>query len=197
MNQPIPNDRLKKMLAGAKAVMKKVESNTYTTGHINKDALSEDTIGSLEYDPNTTTKMTIAEQEQQQSYETQEEYEAAVKNSKLPPQIKEAMIRNRIPQVGISALANSAFSLSDVEDLVEKPMGQPRTPKTNPIKRQIAESHRAVSDTMNVTREELSEIVSDLVNEKLLEFFMKRISEDAVKKTISVLIKEGKIKKTL
>jgi hypothetical protein len=114
-----------------------------------------------------------------------------IKNSKLPSAIKEAMLKNPIPQL---SGPNHTFTLDDVSDLAdEKPMGLPKTQKTKPI----TESRTTNSNLITVDKNQLKEMVNDLVNEKLLEFFVKNhnksITEDTVKRTISTLIKEGKI----
>lgn len=206
-NPPPPaamDPRLLAMLGGAKKVMKKVESGDYETGNIDARALTQDGIES--FDRSEVMEHTAAAQSKAQEirdYSNQDEYVAAVKNSKLPAVIKEAMIKTPIKQVGMG----HTFNIEDVAQLIDKPMGLPKVPKTNPRpaapqqRRTIAESYVADSDSVTVSREELSEIVDELVNAKLLEFFMqnhnKRIVDEAVKRTVSVLIKEGKLKKAI
>jgi hypothetical protein len=125
--------------------------------------------------------------------------EDAIRNSKLPDVIKRAMIENPIPKV--SGL-NHSFNAEDVSDLIEKPMGTPQTRRTQPRQQPQQRINEQAYSNQNsgmitVTKEQLREMVDDIVNEKLLEFFMKastqRITEDAVKKTLTALVKEGKI----
>jgi hypothetical protein len=117
--------------------------------------------------------------------------EERVMNSNLPPAIKKAMLEKPIPQL---TSPSYTFSLDDVADLQEeKKMGLPKAPKTKPL----TESYNNNSEMISVTKEQLREMVNDLVNEKLLEFFIKNnnktIAENAVKKTITTLMNEGKI----
>lgn len=185
--QPVDINKLKSILGNAKAVMNKVESNNYKTGNVNAKALTEEGVQELQSEGFTRPSVTQAA-----TYT-----EEMVKNSKLPSAIKKAMLENPIPQL---TTPNHTFSLNDVSDLnEEKPMGLPKTPKTKVIN----ESNKQ-SGLISISKEDLREIVNELVNEKLLEFFVKNhnknITEETVKRTISTLIKEGKIatkKKTM
>lgn len=193
--QPAPVDvsKLKMILGNAKAVMKKVETNNYQTGHIDPRALTEDGVAELQSEgvrrPTMPSSSPVGYTEEM------------VRNSNLPPAIKEAMLKNPIPQL---SSPNYTFSLDDVSDITEaaeKPMGYPKVPRatpkatpraTQPIKEQVSNS-----DYVTVSKSQLSEMVNELVNERLLEFFTKSynkmIAEDTVKKTVNFLIKEGKI----
>jgi hypothetical protein len=109
------------------------------------------------------------------------------------------MIEHPIPKIGGP---NHTFTLDDVSDLVEeKPMGVPKRPNT---KTQTITETRHNSDLITISKSQLDEIVGNIVNEKLLEFFTqnynKSLTEQTVRTTINTLIKEGKIqpkKKTL
>ncbi len=189
-SQPTPVDvsKLKMILGNAKAVMKKVETNNYQTGHIDPRALTEDGVAELQSEGVRRPAM---------SSNPVGYTEEMVKNSRLPPAIKEAMIKNPIPQL---SSPNYTFSLDDVSDIaesMEKPMGFPKTPKTTPRAAQPIREQVSNSDYVTLSKTQLSEMVNELVNERLLEFFTKSynkmIAEDTVKKTVSLLIKEGKI----
>lgn len=185
--QPVDINKLKSILGNAKAVMNKVESNTYKTGNVDARALTEEGVQELQSEgysrPVSAQASTYTEE--------------MVKNSKLPSAIKKAMLENPIPQL---TTPNHTFSLNDVSDLTEeKPMGLPRTPKTR-----VVNESKQQNGLISISKEDLREMVNELVNEKLLEFFVKNhnknITEETVKRTISTLIKEGKIatkKKTI
>jgi hypothetical protein len=190
MNSPQPVDlnKLKNILGNAKAVMNKVENNNFKTGNIDARALTEDGVQELQSEG---VKRTAPQSSQGYT-------EEMIKNSKLPPIIKKAMLENPIPQL---SGPSHTFNLDDVSDLAsEKPMGLPKTPKTTPIN----ESRGLQQNMLSISKDDLREMVNELVNEKLLEFFIKNhnknIMEETVKRTINTLIKEGKIapkKKTL
>lgn len=186
--QPVDLNKLKNILGNAKAVMNKVENNNFKTGNIDARALTEDGVQELQ-----------SEGVKRQTPSAPQGYtEEMIKNSKLPPIIKKAMLENPIPQL---SGPSHTFTLDDVSDLAdEKPMGLPKAPKT----KVVTESKTTHSNMVTISKEDLRDMVNELVNEKLLEFFVKNhnknITEEAVKRTINTLIKEGKIpqkKKTL
>lgn len=193
--QPVDVNKLKNILSGAKKVMQKVESGDFETGNIDARALTEEGVAQLQSEGVMRPQMTEHSSNIHQAMSYTEE---DVRNSKLPDVIKKAMIERPIPQL---QSPNHTFNLSDVSELVDKPMGLPRTPKAAPKgKKQITESYD--SGMITVSKEDLTEMVNNIVNERLLEFFTKNynkiMTEQAVKKTISLLMKEGKIpKKTL
>ena len=188
MEVPMPVDlnRLKGILGSAKAVMNKVETGNFETGHVDARALTEDGVKDLQAEGVRP----------QQSYSQNRYDETTIRNSRLPDAIKKTMIEKPL-----SPIPNYSFSLDDVSELVqEKPMGLPKTPVTRP--QAIRESSN--SEMITLSKTELKEMVSAMVNEKLLEFMTKTnnkaITEDSVKKTIALLIKEGRLaprKKTL
>ncbi len=176
---PVNLSALKNVLANAKKLMNKVENNDYSTGHVDPRALNEDGVSELQSEGVVRPSST-----QQSSDYTEEQ----VRNSNLPPAVKEAMIRNKIPKVSMS---NSSFSIEDVSDLVEKPMGFPKTKA--PVRKVVNEGLINNSDMITISKTELK----SMINESLAQFFKqsydKTLTEDAIKKTINLLIKEGKI----
>src|SRR5690606_29300250 len=109
--------------------------------------------------------------------------------SKLPENIKKAMMEQPIPQVN---LASTTFTLADVDtELVANP-----TPIQNQQPRRIQESIQH-NDSFTVSEAALRGIIKDIVKDELLSFmnetYAKTLSEQAIKKTMNVLIKEGKI----
>lgn len=196
MNAPQPMDlgRLKSILSASKAVMNKVETKNFTTGHIDTRALTEDGVKQLQ------SEGVVRPANQNGSSNNALNYtEEMVKNSNLPPVIKQAMLEHPIPKV---SGPNHTFTLDDVSDLVdEKPMGFPKRPTT---KTQPINESNSYSDTITVSKSQLNDIVEKIVNQKLLEFFTKNynktLTEQTVKTTVNTLLKEGKIqpkKKTI
>jgi len=179
MNAPAPVDlsKLKGILGNAMKVMNKVEKKDFSTGHVDGRALNEDGIAQLQNEG-------ITKPQQLGDYTDEQ-----VHKSGLPPEVKKAMLMNRIPK----ATPNHTFTLENVSDLIEKPMGIPKTPKTN-----INENVN--SDLITISKTELKNIINEQIIEVLTKSYNKTITEDAIKKTITTLIKEGKLtvkKKTL
>jgi hypothetical protein len=111
--------------------------------------------------------------------------EEDIMNSKLPPIVKEAMLKNPIPKPSMSF---SKFSLDGLEDLVDKPM--PKQAAKQPIR----ESQRPIgSDMITISKAELNEMIDNRVNSILASMFAKTITEQTIKKTVSTLINEGKL----
>lgn len=192
---PVDLNRLKGILGNAKTIMKKVETGDFETGHVDARALTEDGVMELQAEGVSRPIQSI----QQPQFEN-DQYQQAVINSGMPESVKKLMLERPIQQ----ATPNYTFSLDDVSDLSdEKPLPRPSIQK-NTQKRAIQENSIQSSDMVTVSRIELKEMVNAIVNEKLLEFMTKAnnktIAENAVKKTIGLLIKEGKLipkKKTL
>ncbi len=191
--QPVDLNKLKSILGASKTIMNKVESGNFETGHVDARALTEDGVRELQAEG---VRRPASQSTSQIGYDTE-----TVQNSRLPEAIKKIMVERPIPQL---TSPNYTFSLDDVADLMEdKPMSLPKKPKTNSTQKLVNESLNN-SNYITINKEELKEMVSSIVNEKLLEFMTKTnnkaITEDAVKKTINMLVKEGKLtpkKKTL
>jgi hypothetical protein len=164
--------KLKGILSNAKAVMNKVNENNPN--------------GKLLPSNNTTTTNTTnyiseeqfnnanAVQQQPQRKITKE----SIYNSKLPDAIKKAMLESPIQQPNT---LTHTFNLEDVSDLIEKP-------------KQVNESIVHNNDKIAVSETALRGIIKDVLLEFLTEDYNKKLTENAIKKTINTLLKEGKIK---
>jgi hypothetical protein len=213
MEQPSQIDlsKLKGILSGAKKLINKVETGDYTTGHIDGRALTDNGVQEMYaegvYRP---AQNQIHMNEQQEDYTAEQ-----VRNSNLPAAIKEAMINNPIPKINVNPFQPNSFSLDDVAELQEKPVGYPQSrqqaPRQQAPRQQAPRQQQRLNeqayypqDAITVTKEQLREMVDELVNEKMVNYLMKmsaeRITENAVKKTLNALVKEGKLtakKKTI
>lgn len=199
MNQnalpPADLNKLRNILGNAKALINKVEGGEYETGNVSLDTsvTGEQLVENSGGQPNTSGPNTsnvapkvVNGQAQYKNMDT----------SKMPAHIKEVMMKTPIPQM---SMANATFSLDDVSDLVDKPLP---TTLSNPKRPAgIVESTQQVqqntNDTFTVSETALRGIIKDVVKDELLEFmsetFTKKLTEQAIKKTINTLIREGKI----
>ena len=185
MDSPAPVNiaALKGILANAKKVMNKVEEKSpkgskqpmresYDDEYSNQSMYNEMDEREPVYEnftPSTPSQM------QPQMYTAEQ-----VMASKLPAAVKEAMLKNPIPQLQGPP---SKFSLEDLGDLVDKPQR-----KQQPL-RESAGNQQSMSIDPNM----LKSMIKEAVAEYFKESYEKRITEEAIKKTINVLIKEGKI----
>ena len=189
---PVNLSHLQSILAKSKQVMKKVDSEkpivskgTETRG------LSESAVSM------PTTPMYSEHDEKEMMFEqytppTNNIQEALdytdeqVRNSNLPPVIKEAMLKRHIPK---PKFTNSKFSLDDVSALIEKKPIQ--TPQARQPLRENTTSVQ--SNAIMVDPSVLKTMIKEAVAEYFQERYEKNLTEATIKKTISVLIKEGKI----
>lgn len=167
--QPVDLSKLKGILSNAKAIMNKVNEN-----HSNGKALPNN---------NTTTNYLTEEQfnaansAQQQPVQRRITKES-IDKSNLPDAIKKAMLENPIQQ---SNNLTHSFNLEDVAELIETP-------------KQVNESIVHNNEKITVSETSLRGIIKDVLLEFLTEDYNKKLTENAIKKTINTLLKEGKIK---
>ena len=192
---PIPMDtnRLKNILLNAKKVMAAVEEKSPTkkaskvvTESYDDDLMYQPVRQTPSYDERDEREPNYSSQYPNtqgggQSMEVRDYTTEDVMNSKLPPAIKEAMLKNPIPRLQGPP---SNFSLEGLEDLIEKPTGQ---------RKQIRETARPTSDMISISKAELNEMIDKRVSEVLAQMFTKTLAEQTIKKTMNVLISEGKL----
>jgi hypothetical protein len=184
---PVNLNALKGILANAKKVMNKIEDTnpkgrqsvreSYDDGFSNQPMYNETDEREPVYEnftPNTPSQM------QPQMYTPEQ-----VMASKLPAAVKEAMLKNPIPQLQGPP---SKFSLEDLGDLIEKPKNKYNSPGV-PIHESSTNYRQQISIDPNM----LKDMIKEAVAEYFKESHDKQITEQAIKKTINVLIKEGKI----
>lgn len=176
MNQtpkPVDLNKLKGILGNARAIMNKVEGDTKTS-NTNK------------YAENTDDYITESEMQQQlpinQATQNREITKETIMNSKLPDAVKKAMLENPIQQT--NGLTHT-FSLDDVSDLVEN--------KPTKRKKRVNETS-SNKKTSTINEKYLRELIKDVLIEYLTTDYSKNLTEGVIKKTISTLLKEGKIK---
>ena len=102
----------------------------------------------------------------------------------MPSAIKEIMAKHKLPKYA------SPTSMYSTEQLVEA-MGGPK-------KQVVTETQKKPQgDMITISKTQLNELVSNMVDKKLLEYFTKSynkiITQETVKSTINTLIREGKI----
>jgi hypothetical protein len=203
METPAPVDinKLKSILGNAKKVMAATEQKFPSKTPKQTMAESYDYNSGPMYSENDEREPqypTYVPQQQEQGAINENIHkpmtydEQAVMNSRLPANIKEAMLKNPIPKLSGPP---SKFSLEGLEDLIEKPkFKSPGVPL-----RESSGSYQAPSNMITVSLDQLNEMIDQRVekriNEVLANMYTKTITEQAIKKTISTLITEGKIVK--
>jgi hypothetical protein len=188
--QPVDVNKLAGILAKAKNVMRATETGNYKTGNIDSSRLVENTENYL--DESNVNMNSVNHNNTYQPQTNQKpvgQYnEEMVRNSRLPENIKKAMLENPIP-VPNNPIGHT-FNLEDVAHLMDdKPMPAPSTPRT----RQTVNENYNNSDMITIHKNELKDIVKDVLIEYLTNEYAKNLTETTIKKTINTLIKEGKI----
>lgn len=179
--RPVDLSKLKNVLGNAKHLMKKVETNDYSTGHINTEALTESGVQRLAesgYVPqNRATQAPVFNEDR-------------LANSKMPEAVKQMMRDNPPVQMDLESI-----ELAGLEDLIEKPYNVGNHHQQRPIRENVQRPNNG--DMITISKTELNEMINKAVESKLLEFmtqtFTKNLSETVITKTVSTLIKEGKI----
>lgn len=188
MNTPPPVDlsALKKILTNAKKIMHKVDNdNPIVNKNINTNVIAEtDTSISPNYSE-ADEKELVYEQPTPKPQTGPKNYTAEqVMASNLPDSVKQLMIAKPIPQLQGPP---SKFSVEDLDELVEKPkLVSPRIPIVEGLERN---QHNMIT----VSVEQLQEMIKEGISNFFRDDYEKRLTESTIKKTINVLIKEGKI----
>lgn len=120
--------------------------------------------------------------------------------SKLPDAVKKIMIEKPIPKVEMASGGGPTFSMEDVHKLVRPQLAKPvqQQPTTfSQVPNMINETTIVNSQgkmLITMTEAELDKKINDALMNFMATTFTKQLKEETIKKTISTLIKEGKIR---
>lgn len=197
MPQPI-NPALVGILARSKQVMNKLQ-DTKPVGR-GKVVETYENSYSDEYYNENDERDTIYEQiSNHQPQNLQEgvqhqvlgpvDYDAdMVRNSKLPQNIKDLMISKPIRQVSLAA-TTPTLTNEQIAKIKGNPiMGNKQTPRV--IQQ---ESKNINSDMITISKSELKDMINEGISTFFKQVYDKTLTEETIKKTINLLIKEGKI----
>lgn len=190
MPAPVPVGALQALLARSKQVMQQVESKNPIVQKGGDAGLNESySQASQGYNEADEKDMSYGEYKSPERDVTQvvDYTEEQVMASNLPPAIKEAMLKNRIPRLSSppSKVSPEAIAkMTGMHPKQQQPQAQP--------KQHINENVGGVG-MVTVSQEQLQKMIQEGISKFFKEDYEKRITEAAIKKTINVLIKEGKI----
>jgi hypothetical protein len=192
--KPVDLHALSAILGKAKQVMNVVESREpEKKATKSKDFDSRDSYNQPLYD---STPVYSEADEKEPIYENyQPESQGAIGNSNytpeqimasnLPPAIKEAMLNKPIPRLSGPP---SKFTAEDIAKITGATIRKPNESKP----RQVIKEGTG-SDMITINRIELQNIVDESINRFFKQVYDKTVTEETIKKTINMLIKEGKI----
>lgn len=113
--------------------------------------------------------------------------EEQVMNSNLPANVKEAMLKNRIPRLSAPP---SKFTAEDISRITGAPIKKPTQPR--PMVNENVQRPQG-SDMITLSKSELKEMINEGISTFFKQVYDKTLTEETIKKTINLLIKEGKI----
>lgn len=192
--QPVNLAALSGILAKSRQVMAKVETDKpvkQTKGSVMTEGYDSG-YGDVydERDEREPVYENYQYQQPQQSFDptnVQDYTEEQVINSNLPPAVKEAMIKNRIPRL---TAPPSKFTAEDIAKITGAPIRKPAAPQqmiNENLQRPMG------SDMITISKSELKEMINEGISTFFKQVYDKTLTEETIKKTINLLIKEGKI----
>lgn len=193
--QPVNLAALSGILAKSRQVMAKVETDKpvkQTKGSVMTEGYDSG-YGAV-YDERDEREPVYENYQYQQPQEStfdptnvQDYTEEQVMKSNLPPNVKEAMLKNRIPRL---VAPPSKFTAEDISRITGVPLKQPSQPRqmvNENIQRPMG------SDMITISKSELKEMINEGISTFFKQVYDKTLTEETIKKTINLLIKEGKI----
>ncbi len=187
MPAPVPLGALENLLARSKQVMQQVESKNPIVQKGSDAGLTESFSQeqSNEYDDYEEKDSYYGDYKSPEKDITKvSDYtEEQVMASNLPPAIKEAMLKNRIPRLSGPPSKVSPEAIAKMTGMQPKPQQS---------KQPLRENNNN-NGMITVSTEQLQTMIKEGIDNFFKNDYEKRITEAAIKKTINVLIKEGKI----
>lgn len=104
--------------------------------------------------------------------------------SNLPPAVKEAMLNKPIPRLSGPPSKVSPEAIAKLTGMTPKKMTQ---------QKQMLNESANNGDMITLSRQQLQELIDESINRFFKQVYNKTITEETIKKTINLLIKEGKI----
>jgi hypothetical protein len=206
---PAPiNDAMAALLARSRQVMTKLEDTAPTPkgrGQVSESynnnyadpIYSESDEREPVYEQFQTQQQPRYNQEYQQYEQAAQvlgpiDYDAEiVRNSKLPQNIKDLMIAHPIKQASMAP----QFTAEQISRITGKPIQENRPQQQQPQQR-INENMPRLSnnpDMITLSKSDLKEMINEGIATFFKQVYDKTLTEETIKKTINVLIKEGKI----
>jgi hypothetical protein len=113
--------------------------------------------------------------------------EEQVMNSNLPANVKEAMLKTRIPRLSAPP---SKFTAEDISRITGAPLKKPT--QARPMVNENIQRPQG-SEMITISKTELKEMINEGINTFFKQVYDKTLTEETIRKTINLLIKEGKI----
>jgi hypothetical protein len=190
----LSESKLAALLKNSKAIMNKVEDNSFQRGNIDPSMLV--TEGDLVETPAQTNRMTNTQNVNRTNTTTKFKN---INNTKLPKQVVEAMVNNpiEIPETPFHTFDISDNLINEVnsignegyEEYEEKPIPSRLTqqPKKQVVKERINESS---SDVREIIKEEISRLLPKII----AEYFDQRVISEQIQVKVGNTLFSGNLK---
>ena len=189
----LTESRLANLLKSSKAIMNKVEDNSYSRGNIDPTRLvsESDSEGWVESPPSNQVS-------RQQPMSNNQSYRN-INNSKMPKQIIEAMVNNRIdiPESPFHTfeasdnLIKEVNSMDNEYDYEEKPLIVNRLSETH--KKAVQQKQNTSSDTGDL-RQIVKEEISKILPKVIADYFDKRVISEQIQVKVGDTLFSGNLK---
>ena len=171
---PISSDDLIRSLMNAKKVMNKVDSGNFSKGHINETSLSSNEV------ENVIPESKEIKNIPQRSNNNQSQDIDRIKNSKLPNEIKEAMIKHPISDVSLK----DGLDLN-IFDRAKKMMSESGDITSRKKVEPFYKQRQSTQNTQNNQLVEQQHYSNSPINESVLVKMIEPIVENTIRKIIS------------
>lgn len=178
---PVDISKLGAILNRSKAVMEVTEAKTTNNKHkhtINEDYGYGDEEKEMNFEEIDFSKFSTP------TSEVKDYTDEQVMASNMPQAVKEAMLKNKIPKLSSPPPKFTANDLAESMGIVVE--------NSKPIK-QISKEQNSGGVDVNLLEALVKKIVKESLDDYFKEAFVKKVREEAIKDTMNLLIKEGKI----
>ena len=188
----LTEQKLASLLKNSKAIMNKVEDNTYSRGNIDPSMLVSESVGDEELVEKPMERTNQVSRPQVNN--TSQGYRN-LGNTKMPKQIVEAMVNNRIdiPETPFHTFDLSEKLVNEInsDEYEEKPLTVKRLAETT--RKSVQPKQTQLSESGNI-REMIQEEISRLLPKIMAEYFDQRVINEQIQVKVGNTLFSGSLK---
>ena len=188
----LTEQKLATLLKNSKAIMNKVEDNTYSRGNIDPSMLVSESVGDEEL---VEKPMSNTNQVSRPQVNNSSQGYRNLGNTKMPKQIVEAMVNNRIdiPETPFHTFDLSEKLVNEInsDEYEEKPLTVKRLAETT--RKSVQPKQTQLSESGNI-REMIQEEISRLLPKIMAEYFDQRVINEQIQVKVGNTLFSGSLK---
>ena len=188
----LTEQKLATLLKNSKAIMNKVEDNTYSRGNIDPSMLVSESVGDEEL---VEKPMANTNQVSRPQVNNSSQGYRNLGNTKMPKQIVEAMVNNRIdiPETPFHTFDLSEKLVNEInsDEYEEKPLTVKRLAETT--RKSVQPKQTQLSESGNI-REMIQEEISRLLPKIMAEYFDQRVINEQIQVKVGNTLFSGSLK---